>query len=47
MNEMQLFGNDAAQSDFAEFARSRSGIDEAESFWGTLTFVLMTIAVDC
>ena len=48
MSEMSLFGTEAVQSDFAELVKRQSlPGNEPEGFWGTLTFILITIAVDC
>lgn len=48
MNELSLFGTEAVQGDLQDLAKrqSLSGA-EPEGFWPTLTFVLITIAVDC
>ncbi len=48
MSDMSLFGTDAKQGDFTELVRGQAAAGtEPESFWGTLSFILLTIAVDC
>ena len=48
MSELSLFGTEAVRSDLEDLVKRQAPSGgEPEGFWGTLTFILITIAVDC
>lgn len=47
MSEISLFGPEQLRAEFSDDVKRQASTGEPESFWGTLTFILMTIAVDC